>query len=42
MGTMKGFCASSQASAIWAGVAPFCSAIRVSRATIATLTPAPA
>ncbi len=24
MGTIHGFCASSQASAIWAGVAPFC------------------
>jgi carboxylesterase type B len=36
MGTMKGFCARSHAMATWAGVAPFCSAIRFNRFTTAT------
>ena len=37
IGTIHGFCASSQASAICAGVACFCSAIRFSRSTSAML-----
>ena len=35
MGTIHGFCASSQARAIWAGVALFCTATLVSKSTSA-------
>jgi hypothetical protein len=34
IGTIHGFCASSHASAIWAGVAPFLVAIRLTRSTM--------
>ena len=40
MGTIQGFCASSQASAIWAGVAFFRSAMLVTRSTKCGVGPA--